>query len=103
MKRLATEVEHEVRRLAARGHALREIRRMLGLLRMPRARTDTPRSLRQRELAPRADVAHTDETDHGCDRPGLVSYVAVDGLSRAARPITNREAPAPEPHSQWLQ
>jgi hypothetical protein len=30
MKRLATEVEHEVRRLAAKGHALREIRRMLG-------------------------------------------------------------------------
>jgi hypothetical protein len=30
MKRLATEVEHEVRRLAAKGYALGEIRRMLG-------------------------------------------------------------------------
>jgi hypothetical protein len=103
MKRLATEVEHEVRRLAAKGHALREIRRMLGCCACHEPVPTLRDHCEQRELAPRADVAHTDETDHGCDRPGLVSYVAVDGLSRAARPITNREAPAPEPHSQWLQ
>jgi catechol 2,3-dioxygenase-like lactoylglutathione lyase family enzyme len=70
MKRLATEVEHEVRRLAAKGHALREIRRMLGCCACHEPVPTLRDHREQRELAPRADVAHTDETDHGCDRPG---------------------------------